>query len=567
MKIQGLAVMAIIIILPMSIILSSYTKNQVKTLDLQVSYDSKLTNATYDSIKVFQLNMSNSSTSDLINSKMRDINASAKTFYNSLASNFNMSGYGKDVLKEYVPALVYTMYDGYYIYSKYNNTLDVSDTLEDNAEYKNDQQLDGLKPYVYYSCRYKRGNDDFIINYSLDSYISIQGIIKGKNVNDAGYLLTGVTQGTDKYFYRGVEILNDETNLLTQNIYVNDNVKENTQGKVINVGDSNDKKAGNILNCFYEKENGVKYYYNQEKEEIFSIINDEKIIQYGKDKSSVTSNSNAQKYYKDAYEFKDRIINEYGLKDLSSGDAVDKNGNEYTEDVVKKGYKIFGELSSTGTETYIEDSNSDFNAHKLQVIRNSIETNLIAAISNYNNYSTSSVNFAMPKLSDEDWEKITTNVSMISFLQGLSIGGKVYNGYSIVPNNNNEEYVSEDSIYILGSDNEYHKLTDKSFTSSTSTNTPIAGILNTDFQRRTAQATYREDSDHIYSKTIYYYPLDNLANYSSIVNSNGNKNEQSVYDYLKDTSNNVALYNLAQKYYTALGRERYGQYRINNVVQ
>ena len=75
----------------MVIILNSYSSNQIKTLDYQLSYDTKLKNATYDAIKAFQLNMSNSSTSDLANSKMRDIKASITTFYNSLASNFNMS--------------------------------------------------------------------------------------------------------------------------------------------------------------------------------------------------------------------------------------------------------------------------------------------------------------------------------------------------------------------------------------------------------------------------------------------------------------------------------------------
>lgn len=30
----------------------------------------------------------------------------------------------------------------------------------------------------------------------------------------------------------------------------------------------------------------------------------------------------------------------------------------------------------------------------------------------------------MPKLTDIDWEELTTNVSMITFLQGLNIGGK-----------------------------------------------------------------------------------------------------------------------------------------------
>ena len=121
MKIQNLAVIFIIIILPISILLGSYTQSQIKTLSLQVSYDSKLNNATYDALKAFQLNTINSDTSDLTNSKIRDIEASANTFFNSIASNFNMAGYNQDILADYVPALVYTMYDGYYIYSKYTN--------------------------------------------------------------------------------------------------------------------------------------------------------------------------------------------------------------------------------------------------------------------------------------------------------------------------------------------------------------------------------------------------------------------------------------------------------------
>lgn len=184
MKLQGLAVIAIIIILPMTIILSSYSQSQIKTLQLQTQYDSKLQNATYDAIKAFQLNMSNSSTSDLANSKMRDIKASVNTFYNSLASHFNMVGYGKDVLQNYVPAIVYTLYDGYYIYSAYDNTLDAEDKFDEdeNASYKNGESIYGLKPYIYYSCRYKpNDNSDFVITYSLDSYITIQGIIDRKS--------------------------------------------------------------------------------------------------------------------------------------------------------------------------------------------------------------------------------------------------------------------------------------------------------------------------------------------------------------------------------------------------
>ena len=203
MKLQSLAVIFVIIILPISLILGVYVDNQITTLRYQNSYDTKLNNATYDALKTFQLNTINNSTSDIPDSKIRDIEASVNSFFNSIASNFNMDGYNRDILKEYVPALVYTMYDGYYIYSAYENALEDEDFISTDEEdltngimastYQNGDKLSGLKSYVYYSCRYQRGNDDFVITYSLDNYITIKGIINNKAVNDAGYLINNCT--------------------------------------------------------------------------------------------------------------------------------------------------------------------------------------------------------------------------------------------------------------------------------------------------------------------------------------------------------------------------------------
>ena len=91
MKIQYLAIIFVIIIVPISLIMSAYIQNQIDAILLQAKYDSNLINATYDSVKAFQLNTINSGSSDLANSKMRDIEASVNTFFNSIASNFNMS--------------------------------------------------------------------------------------------------------------------------------------------------------------------------------------------------------------------------------------------------------------------------------------------------------------------------------------------------------------------------------------------------------------------------------------------------------------------------------------------
>ena len=153
MKMIHVIAIALLIIVPMALILTSYSNSQLKTIQYQVAYDTKLRNSTYDAIKAFQLNMSNSSTSDFANSKIRDIEASANVFYTSLSNNFTANGYTKETLKNYVPALVYTLYDGYYIYSPYENTLDGID-LNNNSEYSPGDLVYGLKPYIYYSCRH-----------------------------------------------------------------------------------------------------------------------------------------------------------------------------------------------------------------------------------------------------------------------------------------------------------------------------------------------------------------------------------------------------------------------------
>lgn len=539
MKIQNLAVIFIIIILPISIILSAYTGNQVKTLSLQTSYDTKLNNATYDALKAFQLNTINSDTSDLANSKLRDIEASANTFFNSIASNFNMAGYNQDILKEYVPALVYTMYDGYYIYSPYTNTLDSTNSNEkvenksdaeilnpnnEDATYKEGDKISGLKPYIYYSCRYKMGNgNDFVITYSLDNYITIQGEIDGKWVNDAGYLLDNITVQGDTVTYRNISINNEEE--LTESIY--------------------DPEDGEIKECVYIKLNGVKYYkYKGDNDNSwFSILNGKKYPQ-GQFTPKTTA---AIEYYKEAKAFKERI-KAYGLEDLNANEAVDEQGNLLKDENgnAKFGdYKIFDFGNMNGKS--IEDPNSNFNQQRLAVIRYSIEKNLSIAIANYNNYSDVTTNFQMPKLKEDEWDKIINNVSIISFLQGLNIGGKIYNGYSIITNNKNKEVVNEDSIYILTNDDQYHRANDKDLTNS---NNIVKGVLNIDFERKS-----NTDSS---GNTKYFFPQRALGCYSSIVIQTNVEATDNFYKYMEGKDK------LASAYFTALGRERYGLYKTNN---
>ena len=75
MKIQGLAVIFAIIIIPISLVISTYVQSQVDTITLQTSYDTKLDNATHDAVKAFQLNEINSNTQNVDTEKIRDIEA------------------------------------------------------------------------------------------------------------------------------------------------------------------------------------------------------------------------------------------------------------------------------------------------------------------------------------------------------------------------------------------------------------------------------------------------------------------------------------------------------------
>lgn len=563
MKLQNLAVIFIIIILPISMILSSYTRNQVRTLSLQTSYDTKLNNATYDALKAFQLNTINSDTSDLANSKLRDIEASVNTFFNSIASNFNMAGYNQNVLKEYVPALVYTMYDGYYIYSPYTNTLD--DTNEEidstgdiikqsdsdilnsdnqNATYKEGERISGLKPYIYYSCRYEYNNNDFVITYSLDNYITIQGEINGEWVFDSGYLLDNIDNKT--FTYRGVEI----------------NQEENTKEFIYN------PESKQVQEYQYIKVNGVKCYKESDSSNSwFSILNGEKYPQGQFDPKTTA----AIEYYKNAYNFKEKIKSKeykdfdnkdhkdgYGLADLKTSDAKDETIDAEPEERKKiltekfGDYKIFDFGSYQNNGKSIEDPDSNFNQHRLAVIRYSIEKNLSIAIANYNNYSNATTDFRMPTLQEHEWEKIINNVSIISFLQGLNIGGKMYNGYSIITNNKNQEVVNEDSIYILTEDYQYHRANDIDLTDGNYTS--YEGVLNIDFEIKSNTGN---------NGTVYFMPKQNnnppiTGCYTSIVTQTNVNPTENFYKYMEGKGT------LASVYFTALGRERYGMYKTNN---
>ena len=55
MKLQHFAVIFIIIILPISFLLSSFMQSKIEEVNLQTEYNSRISDATYDGVKAFEL--------------------------------------------------------------------------------------------------------------------------------------------------------------------------------------------------------------------------------------------------------------------------------------------------------------------------------------------------------------------------------------------------------------------------------------------------------------------------------------------------------------------------------
>ena len=541
MKIQDLAIIFVIIILPISIVLSVYTQNQIQTIKIQTEYDTRLTAATSDAIKAFQINTINSSTSDLANSKLRDSEASVETFKTSLKSVFGLNGYTEEQMNQYIPALVYTMYDGFYIYSNYNN----QNYLGLNQDGEN---IYGLKPYISYSAQYKTASIDVVITYTLDNYLTIQGMVNDKYYNESGYLIDGIEYDGTTVKYNGITIENET---LYENL-------PNINGL------SSTKKYP------YIRFNGTKYYYDEDNQRVFYFLNG-KMVEHKQGTAEVpnetfdtyhaliTNNDFAKRYEIEAYEFTNKIKNGElsALKDLEYKDAmdftIDSNGDTiFTNVCGEDETKIFDFNDPNGNiANNIESVKSNFNQHRLQIIRNKIRTNLAIAVANYN--SAQSVQFEMPELSEEEWSHIMKNISLISFVQGLDIGGKIYNGYTIVNNSDSKEVVREENIFIIGKDGFYHRIGDKYLLDGNNigdTDIPAksAGRLNLDFNRQNAL----DENEN----KIYYYTLKYYASYTSVISQNDCEVYDDIYVYVAQQNNE-----LKQAFYTALGRERYGMYK------
>ena len=584
MKLQYLAIIFIIIILPIILVSSYYIQLQIDTINLQTSYNTKLIEAAKEGMGAYEINTVewNEKFSDKETSKRNDVTASINSFVDSLANKMGIGGTSRNLIMSYIPAMAFTLYDGYYIYAptnvdniKIEKNANGRETgvavLDENKE----PELSGgsefkhiLRPFTRYSANYKSGNTDITVNYTLDNHIDVYGYVKGVWEARSGHLINkaeinSITSGT--VTFRGKEIKGEK--LIEQTVYEGSNGgkahyyvydiegnKTYVDGKNTFIISNNGARiplgTADIINesCKYTKLSVLDVSDNTKYKEYYQVLNPGKLqgrwfVRDGENlyqtnpagTSLEIIDYSSVNYYVESYAFSNWV--NVNLKEVTTADRIKEDGTK----VGGTGEPIFQHGKHPSPEDSENYEKSAFTIHKQDIIQKSIEKNLNQAIVNYRKSSPGIYDFKMPQIEASEWEQIQNNVSFIVFLQGIPIGTKYYNNYAVATSTNNRDFASTNEIYFSGSDQYYHTL----YCSKLAV-TDITGYRSVDYIVRKAEVNNEE---------YYYYLHGNtkskLACYYCIVDrSNYFKSKEIIYQ---------------QAYYTAIGRERYIQKRAKEL--
>lgn len=609
MKLQNMTVIFIIIMIPIILVVSYYIGLQINTITMQKNYTVKLQTAAKDSIQALEINTVewNSASSNLADSKRRDVLAAINTFTTSLANGMGIGGAGKGRIQTYIPAIVYTMYDGYYIYSA-SLMKDQDTTSEGLTQFNEDGTIKSnetssyqyiLKPYSPYSARYASANGsiDVTVNYTLDNYIRVYGTVNGEYQAKEGYLVvcdSNSNEGVNnvkngrisKIKYRGAEI---KPETLKENVYiVGEEVKEYPYiydqydnklywdgSNYFSVDKYNNKvylqealpegDAGfSITNRFRKismpvenrqgeltvqkvfqilNPGGGYYFYFQDESGNLQLYTRNNLI--GEVEVKNEQDFSAINYCVESYVFTNWVTKK--LSSITVRNMQSPTGGQYNN--VDKDANIF-EISKDNNPDPENDTayaKSVLAQHKKDIIINTIEKNLSQATAQAQEMNPN-YEYRLPQLSYDEWEQALSNISIIAFMQGMPIGLKYYNNYAIATSTLNKEFVDPDELYFAGKDDQYYHQRQ----CEQATGSDYVGYRSIDYVAKSY-----EKSDNGTTSTKYYYPHANSTNselecYYCLVN-------RSTYKNNGRWNGNLLYKNWSDSYYNALARERYMQ--------
>lgn len=495
MKLQNLIMIFIIIIIPIIIIFSYYLGLEAETIRIQTDYDGKLIEATKEAVEAFEINTTewNSEFSTLANSKRRDLLASINTFSTSLSNKLGIGGNARENILNYVPAIVYIMYDGYYIYSPtyvpqtitdqsgvqyfyYKTATDNKFAITPTKEIKgevvagkpmyskedigtrtyNGENVSSspwtvdikeakktykhvLKTFVPYSTTY----GEYTINYTLDNYIRIYGKDEAKE----GYIIKNFGSSI-KFDSTGGITVDDENikeELLLEFVPIKNEAKQSRYSYIYN--SNNDKR-------YYDDKNGKFFTINSQYEKVYlpevevgnSLAEYKKILiktsdtEYMRLYQLLNSQDNTWYYINNNNEYKEYTIQ----PEIARG--YDCSAINYYVETYCFNKWLKNKFNDNEIDQILEDRQNS--------IINNINNNLKLSIANYS--ANSKIDYKLPEISDTDWEQALSNISMITFFQGVKTGLKTYNNYSVVTSTQNNEYINDDSLYYICMGDEYY---------------------------------------------------------------------------------------------------------------
>lgn len=402
----------------------------------------------------------------------------------------------------YIPAVAYTLYDGYYIYS-------LSEKSDSPGQYEH-----VLQPFIPYTeMLTKEASDDWIvINYTLDNYITIYGEISGDKIERNGFLTSGPYETVEdgEELSENLAIKNAagviDTIALYRYVYTENNVKAYFDPTTNNffVYGNGEQVQLNYEPVFkkyaYIDGDELKYYYQ--------AINDYDGYQKGR-------------IYDNKKEHEVSVISMDLEKDYSARNYVEETEyfTEWFNNTIANNNWTSKTLGTTWTPAKIEGNNypdpkisdpgdaryyllSNFTEHKNQVIQHSIEENLNKAMLSQALRGEVSYDFRLPEIKPEEWDQLLEKVSIIAFAQGMPIGNKYFNNYAIASSTCNKEFVDPNELYFSGDlsagtmDTYYHRKNCNQMDDAGS----YKGYRNTDYVIKNQD--YRDGN---ITKTYYYY--------------------------------------------------------------
>lgn len=613
MNLQGLTVIFAIILLPIIIVVSVYLQGQIDTIALQTKYDNMLLDSTHDAVIALENNIANEDLSTVSDSLRSMIEASTNVFMNNIATNMGLSNAAESYIRPYIPALLYTLYDGFYIYSPtsvpeiYTNSDGVALRVGDTDDSGNPVSADGkktadnygqivyktkdgkyttdlnkaekhikyvLKSYMYYNANYVGGdkssgsNYNISVNYSLDNYISLSGTIGKVYYSKSGYLINPnkVTSLTLDNNISNGKIEGIEFNPTGSSLNNKEEVFYKKYGSIINNMPSDKNllsfKDEAIIEDFCKLDGiQLEVTLNDEEGNTILISNHDSNFPTEKKDELISQATDAICYYGKAKIFSDWVNEKLKMINPSDENVLNNIAFEYSTTFLKEekgieALKIDSNIFDL-KKNDPEDITSDFWEHKREVIKSSIQYNLNLAISNYSSIS-SNQDYQMPILSETEWDKVLSNISMVSFMQDLPCKGKTYNNYAIVTSANSELIVIPDNLYFVPAEQGDNAI-----------------VINSDksVSEYKEYEYHRIDCEKLSDSGPYYY-----LGYRSIEYLYDRKYENKQYEY--DHKNFACYYcivtgnytknaldeNRKRAYYTVLGKERNNLYKTTATV-